>query len=1184
MYIEDKARCNKQWWWKGSLAVIVVASVAFFIGFSRFGGTQIGTQNSELNTLPEHISEDMAKKGVFDEKGRFVMKNYDMSRPFASFLCGVSGLFGVPMWAFYVNRGQGIAAFGTENKQHPILEFSSANYAYQQVGYTGFRTFLRMSRKGNDGNPTIYQPFFPREEGQCAPQLDIERDLKVGMNDLEIVERAHKEGLTTTVNYFTLPTEPFAALVRRVTFTNTGNDILELEAVDGLAKLEPFGVSESLLKGMGRTLEGWFRVYNLKKSDTTMPFFKLSASVSDTEEVHMVKEGNWAMAFVVTPGEVPDGTKKDLLPIIIDPTIVFGQLDSTLIYPVELEKESLKSLLGRDQVTYARTPSAFAAWSGKLNPGESVTIVSLYGRTRNLDYLNDVISPTVREYGYIQMKHDDAVKITSDITSMVQTSTANPIFDGTIRQAFLDNLLRGGLPILLGADENGNNSRIYHTFNRIHGDLERDYNDFQLDLMYFSQGHGNFRDVNQNRRLDVLITPEVYDFNVRTFLSLIQADGYNPLTVATAQFVMSDIDVNELVLGFHEQGIIGSKGNDSDVGKMKELLSHPFRPGNLFQAIEMNNITLSIDKMVFINMVAAKSVQVPQANMTELGNWADHWTYTLDLIENFLDVFPDHEERMLYDSEPIPFFLSRNNVNPRSKKYVLLDDDSGYVRQYGCVAVDGAKVKYLEMHEADPGSYWLRVGKIPEDFDPLEGFLGNYVEGIFTVSPAAKLTLLAVVKFSTLDPYGMGIEMEGGKPGWNDAMNGLPGLIGSGMAETFELLRVLRFMINAQQFNRVTEIPIELDELIRAIITELYDFNENKDDFKYWGEVTSAREKYREKINRCISGQTVSKPAVEMKTIFELMAEKIEAGIERALSISNDITPTYFSYTVTNWEYAKDENGVQTHDAIGRPFVLAKAVEVNTYAPFLEGPVRHFKVLTNEKDKIKLFNQVKSSEVYDSKLNMYKICAPLKDDSFEIGRMIAFAPGWLENESVWLHMSYKWYLELLRAGLYDTFWEEVQFGMSTFMDPDVYGRSPLEAASFIASSAFPDKNVHGSGFLARLSGSTAEMLSMWSIMFMGQKPFFMNDKNELNLRFHPSIPSALFGETRRVSFVFLGKVRVEIINPTGEDTWNLDSIKEAKLESLNSTVTTLQLENGVIPAPYAESTRSCQIASIILSF
>jgi hypothetical protein len=45
--------------------------------------------------------------------------------------------------AFYVNRGQGIAAFGTENKEHPLMEFSSANKAYQETPYVGFRTFLK---------------------------------------------------------------------------------------------------------------------------------------------------------------------------------------------------------------------------------------------------------------------------------------------------------------------------------------------------------------------------------------------------------------------------------------------------------------------------------------------------------------------------------------------------------------------------------------------------------------------------------------------------------------------------------------------------------------------------------------------------------------------------------------------------------------------------------------------------------------------------------------------------------------------------------------------------------------------------------------------------------------------------------------------------------------------------------
>jgi len=77
------------------------------------------------------------------------------------------------------------------------------------------------------------------------------------------------------------------------------------------------------------------------------------------------------------------------------------------------------------------------------------------------------------------------------------------------------------------------------------------------------------------------------------------------------------------------------------------------------------------------------------------------------------------------------------------------------------------------------------------------------------------------------------------------------------------------------------------------------------------------------------------------------------------------------------------------------------------------------------------------------------------------------------HQSIWLHMSYKFYLELLRGGLYEEFFHEIKTGLVPFMDNAVYGRSPLEASSFIVSSAFPDKKMHGAGFqVARIHVST----------------------------------------------------------------------------------------------------------------
>ena len=66
-----------------------------------------------------------------------------------------------------------------------------------------------------------------------------------------------------------------------------------------------------------------------------------------------------------------------------------------------------------------------------------------------------------------------------------------------------------------------------------------------------------------------------------------------------------------------------------------------------------------------------------------------------------------------------------------------------------------------------------------------------------------KMTLLEKISVTVrhknlqLDAYGMGVEMEGGKPGWYDALNGMPGMFGSSMVETYELARMLEYTIGA---------------------------------------------------------------------------------------------------------------------------------------------------------------------------------------------------------------------------------------------------------------------------------------------------------------------------------------------------------------------------------------------------
>ena len=75
-----------------------------------------------------------------------------------------------------------------------------------------------------------------------------------------------------------------------------------------------------------------------------------------------------------------------------------------------------------------------------------------------------------------------------------------------------------------------------------------------------------------------------------------------------------------------------------------------------------------------------------------------------------------------------------------------------------------------------------------------------------------------------------------------------------------------------------------------------------------------------------------------------------------------------------------------------------------------------------DKDYIGLCKRILSEGTEVVTLQMYKVNADLKEVSFEAGRAKAFTPGWLENESIWLHMEYKWLLEMLKSGLYEYQW------------------------------------------------------------------------------------------------------------------------------------------------------------------
>lgn len=1055
----------------------------------------------------------MTKNYYLNEQGQFIIRNYQKQKTFASFLPGIAGKAGIPVWAFYVNRGQGIASFGSKDKDNAIMEFHPANKSYQNVSLKGFRTFIKI--KENENENSIYEPFADLDE-------NISTKMTIDIDSLKIEEKNTELGLKTTVNYYILPNENFGALVREIEIENIGETERELEVLDGMPFLIPFGIGNDVLKDISQTISAWAEVEHF---DEKTPFYKLRASAEDEAEVTKMTAGNFYIS-------IKKGERNELLQPLVDAEVIFAEKTS-FTKAAGFKRKELADYQG-EQILENRFPAAMAAAKKKLKAGEKLELASIFGNLADEEKLGK-IKERVLEKNYLQQKRAESKNIHNYYADHIFTVSAEPELDAYSRQTFMDNLLRGGFPLALGENE----KKTYHIFSRKHGDLERDYNDFLLEPSYYSQGNGNFRDVNQNRRSDLYFNPEIKRDNLKLFVDLIQADGYNPLVIEGKNFYLDPEKNNEIAKKI-------KKGNKE---KLFENLNQPFTPGEIALFIENNDYELKGSIPKFINFLAEKAESWTEAKFGE-GYWVDHWSYNLDLIENYLALYPEQKEKLLFEDRDYTFYDSYVRVQPRSEKYFLTENGP---RQYQAVKEDLAKKEEIESRSKFP--YYLRTeaGEI-------------YYTDLFS-----KLLNLILNKTASLDPAGVGIEMEANKPGWYDALNGLPALFGSSIAETMELLRLVKFMeesLNeAEQENvKLAAEAADFFEKLKRILTEA------DSDLEYWQQAGEVKEEYRGRVFGSLSGEKRKISLAEVEEFLTAVKKKLKNAVERARD-EDGLYTMYFSYQAEEYEKtgSKGENGLEK--------VEIKKFKQHRLPNFLEGQVRAMKVLEDKDSAKKLAQSVKESKLYDQKLKMYRVNADLEEESYEIGRARAFSPGWLENGSIWLHMEYKYLLELLKNGLYEEYYQAINDALIPFQDPARYGRSILENSSFILSSLNGDSKNHGRGYIARLSGSTAEYVNMWSLMAFGKKPF-KTKGGELIFKPEPELKSALFtrnqkqkklqineNESVKISLPensfscrFLGKTLLSYQNPERKNTFgeNRAEIAEFKLIEFSGEETVIK--------------------------
>ena len=1080
---------------------------------------------------------------TWDKDGSFVIENYNQSKLFSNFFPGVAGIWGIPMWVFYVNRGQCISSFGIEGKDKAIVEFQPANKAYRLTPLQGFRTFLKIK----SGNKCFFwEPF---QNNSLNSSFETNQRMSITSHDLTITENNKTLGMTVEVNYFTIADEFFPALVRSVMVHNTSGKKYNIEMIDGLPIIVPYGIRDWAAKNMCRTVEAWVKVKNLKNK---APYYHLNVEVNDVSAVTHITEGNFYFSFV------PSARKVKLLDPIVEASCVFGHVSDYQIPEEFFHRENFK--MASVQQTTNRTPSAMAFHKFILEAKKSKQVVSLIGHAHSQEQLKKIVKKATSK-DFIKKKAHCNKDIIAGIKNYALTHSSSKELNQYCAQTFLDNVLRGGLPISL---KTGGGNVAFNVFSRKHGDMERDYNYFFLAPTPFSQGNGNYRDVNQNRRYDVWFNKDVHDSSIINFLSLSQADGYNPLIVKGMLFKAEDpqeIDaiVNDCIKG------------DSPI--IRDRLQSGFRPGELLKDVVGNGIALKCSPKEFLQRALGVCHKYELAEHGE-GFWSDHWTYNLDLIESFLSIYPEELKALLLERKVFSFYHSDHYVLPRTQRYILTKNG---VRQYHSVKNGRKEIRAFEKDNK------LRIHN------------GN--GNVYYTNLIVKLLCLVANKAATFDPSGIGIEMEADKPNWYDSLNGLPALLGSSISETLELKRCCLFLQNAlRESDLHDKDKIEVFEELATFMSGLIDILKKEHiALNYWEKSNDLKERYRERVRYGLTGEETIISFSEVRDFLKLVVHKIDNALQVAKG-KKGLFSTYSYHEVTEYDILEKRQD-------GCPYVYPKKFKQHNLPLFLEGFVH---ALRTEKDKgraQKLYKKLKASELYDKKLKMYKVNASLEKETEEIGRTRIFPAGWLENESIWLHMEYKYLLELLKIGLYKEFYETFKDVLVPFLNPAVYGRSTLENSSFIVSSAHKDMTLHGQGFVARLSGSTAEIVNIWLVMNAGKQPFVWNKQKGLHLVLSPALPQWLFthkeqnlryldkkGKWKTIilpkntyAFNFMGSTLVVYHNPQRRDLFSNDDIKSLVLKYGN-TNKKIEIKDRIIPAKYAKDVRDGKVERMDVYF
>lgn len=692
---------------------------------------------SKEQTILGSTELHLAKKPIKGEYTRlydedfFVIKNYNQMRPFFMTIVSSSD-----HWLFISSNGA--LSAGRRNPENALFPYYSDDKITDSVGLTGGKTIFRIKSKNGYH---LWEPFTEAYQGLYNTSNNIYKNREG--NKLIFEEINHDLGVS--YRYGWMFSDIYGIIKDSLLINETDNN-LEIEVLDGIQNLLPFGVDSSLQNARSTLVDAYKR--GELDEENGLGIFSLSSMIVDKAEPSEALKATtvWATGIeyknillsslqvklfrtgraLQTETEI----KAEKGAFFIEASLnIKAKSEESWLIASEVSQNSLEIAVLRNTLTKRSSLYEFVKADIMQN---KENLRKKIGLTDGIQLSNDRLS-TGRHFSNVLFNimrggtFDDQYLIeTVDFAAHIETmnKSAHKRLKAVLH-ALPETISYHQLRHFLLAAKHKNIMRYYLeylplSFSRRHGDPSRPWNYFSIETKdedgnKLRNFEGNWRDIFQNWEALAYSYPEFTLGMIAKFVNASTIDGYNPYRISR-------------------------KGIDWEVIEPNDPWSH-------------------------------------------IGYWGDHQViYLTKFLEISIEYHPDRLKGMLTNK-----IFTYANVPYRIKGYDAIMSDPKDTIHFDHTLAEHIDKKVEEIG-SDGKLVWNKEGHLER------------------VNLTEKLLVMILTKLYNFIPEG-GIWLNTQRPEWNDANNALVGH-GVSMVTLYYLRRLLALTNKLYYELESTEIEI----------------------------------------------------------------------------------------------------------------------------------------------------------------------------------------------------------------------------------------------------------------------------------------------------------------------------------------------------------------------------------------